>query len=662
VIQSSFEGASYLIVSADSEWDILEQHQLNNESAAETSITVPVLNSGDLQDGTFSKDSMVQYYKFEVGPDGNFVLHFTGDVGVYLRFGEFPTMSDYDYFINYTSGHSITVPGAYQGTWYVMILNNSNSINTAYSIKADIAPLIISDISPDKILNSNSSVINISGAGFNQNTMVALVNSAGTEFQADEVEIDSYSSLSAGFNAGTLLPGLYSVRLSDGTSTVQLDNAVTVLNEGKAEFSLNISAPKYVGYHQMATVYVEYQNTGEIPMQAPLVLVYAEQNGEHRGIMTLDAAKISNGFWTESMPEGFHNYTAFLASGKKAGVLMPGESVRKSVYYAGWVKPWDFSYPPIVFNAGYITADSSEELDESLLDSFMQPTLFSNDVWNELKTVFYPSLGTTWGSFVNNIDNQAVQLSKINDNELDITKLLNAMLINRTVLNPLSLNLKSTDLKLYLNHLELSVERESSKDIERRYHSGAFGVGWTWNWEGTVKTVMENESEKYKLVTIEGCIHRFQPDARGGYIPVLGEKYKLTEDGSGLNLISPSGMKYHFSSEGLLDSMTDLNGNKVTAVYSDGKITALNHSSGAGITLSYSGDRISTITDSAGHTVSYTYSADSMFLTKVIRDDGSVIEYSYETDSGKASKYAVTSVTLFRFKSVIESSWPSDEK
>jgi hypothetical protein len=58
-------------------------------------------------------------------------------------------------------------------------------------------------------------------------------------------------------------------------------------------------------------------------MPAPLLMVTATQNNRRAAIMTLDQTRISSGFWTSVMPEGFSDHVQFLASGETPGLLQP---------------------------------------------------------------------------------------------------------------------------------------------------------------------------------------------------------------------------------------------------------------------------------------------------------------------------------------------------
>src|SRR5205085_1051256 len=121
----------------------------------------------------------------------------------------------------------------------------------------------------------------------------------------------------------------------------------------------HLVVPRVVGYHAIATIYLEYKNTGDAPMPAPLLTVSAEQLGRQGALLTLDSSRLVQGFWTASVPEGFSHSVQFLGSGDTPGLLRPGESRTVPVYYAGWQQPWDIGYSLIYFNLGILEATNT---------------------------------------------------------------------------------------------------------------------------------------------------------------------------------------------------------------------------------------------------------------------------------------------------------------
>ncbi|MCK6477706.1 MAG: hypothetical protein L6Q35_12850, partial [Phycisphaerales bacterium] len=118
--------------------------------------------------------------------------------------------------------------------------------------------------------------------------------------------------------------------------------AFTVTLPGLANLETKLIMPSSVGRRNLATVYVEYANTGTVAMPAPFLRVEsADPDGSDRPVMTLDQSLLGSGFWVDGMPDGFSESLQMLGSGASPGLLLPGERVQVPVYYTGLQKDWD---------------------------------------------------------------------------------------------------------------------------------------------------------------------------------------------------------------------------------------------------------------------------------------------------------------------------------
>src|SRR5262245_657183 len=190
---------------------------------------------------------------------------------------------------------------------------------------------------------------------------VVLVGSNGTEYPTQfkgrtyQLADNRYliDKIDASVDPRTLPVGSYSVKVTWTREDLepqylgnvltyvywdQLPNALTITHGGTAVLQTKLIVPNPVGFHQAATIYVEFSNTGDTSMPAPVLVVSATQNGIAGALLTLDQTKLTQGLWTSSTPDGFAQSVQILASGATPGVLAPGEKVRVPVYYAGWLR------------------------------------------------------------------------------------------------------------------------------------------------------------------------------------------------------------------------------------------------------------------------------------------------------------------------------------
>src|SRR5262249_25470106 len=155
----------------------------------------------------------------------------------------------------------------------------------------------------------------------------------------DSVDLATPTSLTATFRAGSVPPGVYSVRTSkaDGSSS-ELADAFTVVQGGVAQLQLNLIVPGALGRHIPGQIEVEYSDVGGAAMPAPLLLLTATQGSNQAAFLTLDASRVHSGIWNNAVPDGFTNSIQLLAGGATPGLLQPGESEHVPVYWAGWLQ------------------------------------------------------------------------------------------------------------------------------------------------------------------------------------------------------------------------------------------------------------------------------------------------------------------------------------
>ncbi|MBN2451704.1 MAG: right-handed parallel beta-helix repeat-containing protein, partial [Lentisphaeria bacterium] len=278
-VSGATEGQAYLILAVDDSWQILDRVRLNGERAGATDIAVPALVAGapiSTQFGGVTDTAHIYKVRIEAGQ--NLALTFTGNVRVYLRFGAFPTVGTYDFMATPADGSFLTVPAAYPGTWYVLVVPADGTVATPYGLSLDTAALTVAAVIPSTVSNAVTTVVSVEGAGFAPGATVDLLPVAGgAPLPLSAVEVDSVSHLNATIAAGTAPAGTYRVRVTSAGGSAEAPAALTVTDAGEPHFTTRIILPERLGYHQLATLYVDYANDGNAPMEAPLVVVSATQ-------------------------------------------------------------------------------------------------------------------------------------------------------------------------------------------------------------------------------------------------------------------------------------------------------------------------------------------------------------------------------------------------
>jgi hypothetical protein len=290
---------------------------------------------------------------------------------LYVRQGAPPTPSQFDYRSNGSGpNQQIVVPNATVGTWYILVYCDTIATPGDFTLGATAPSVLLSSISPQREAVNADLTLTLNGSGFGQTTTVALLAGDGTVYSPSSVVADSTTLITATFAANPLPVGTYSARVvqANGDSTV-LPDALQIVPPGEPKLELHLVVPQYLGRHAPGTLYVDYTNSGPVPMTAAVVTV----GGNHGALLTLDPAKIPQGLWSAVKPEGLSYSVQFLASGATPGILQPGETGRMPVYYAGLLPPWDSLNHEVDFDLAVLQADDSSSIDWGQFEQSWRP-------------------------------------------------------------------------------------------------------------------------------------------------------------------------------------------------------------------------------------------------------------------------------------------------
>ena len=591
--------------------------------------------------GTFAGSAQAQLFRVMI-PDATPMQVVLDDAAtanhneLYVKFGSAPTRADYDYrFTNLSSSdQQILVPMANPGTWYVLVYGDTIATPSTYTLTAHTANLMVTSVTPDRSGTTVASTLTLTGAGYDSSAGVSLVSQDGTHYAASEVTIDSFTRMTATFAPSSVPAGTYSVLVSqpDG-DTAQLDNAFRMVENGRAHLEAHLAVPGNVGRHATATLYINYANTGDAAMPAPLlVLASGDPDGSDRPIMTLDQSLVIQGLVAGSMPEGCSSTIQILAGGKMPGVLLPGESVKVPVYYCGLQTPWDFSDNQVEFNLGVLTGDNITPVDWASLKSSMRPSTITSDAWDAVFSNFVSGVGTTWGDYVGMLDENAAYLGQLGERVIDISELLAFEFQQADGLGPVQTLAASIDASVEAPGMPIVFSRFFEESISDRYDLGRLGYGWSDNWD---YSLMKHSGGTVDAMGPGGSQRTFLPDSRytGRYFSETGDHGTLTAGTGGtFTLQETDGTIYIFRPDGKLSYVEDTNHNRITCGYADDLLASLTHSSGQSLQITYnSAGRIQSMTDSVGRTTTYTYDPSYEHLISVQDYDGKVTSYTYGT-------------------------------
>ena len=570
-----------------------------------------------------------------------------GRTELYARFGAPPTRETYDHAATGPGrSQSLFVPSATPGTWYVLVYGESVPQPGGYALTARGSAAKITAVTPDRAGNAAPTLVTVTGAGFTPGTTVELVASNGTTTYAPtSFTIDLYTQITATFAAG-LPADTYAVRVNNAGYSDTLANAVRVTAGGQARLETNLILPTALGRHAVATLYVEFANTGDLAMAAPLLsLQSADPDGSDRPVFTLDQNRIVENFWSSGLPPGTGNSVLILGSGAQPGVLNPGERVRVPVYFLGLQQPWDFGDTAVELEVRYWTEDDATAIDWASRQEALRPPLLGADQWAAVYDNLTGGLATT-GDYVTMLNQNARYLAQLGENVTGVDDLWNFEVQQAYGYTAVPTLDSAVDAAMPTPGVSLDFARRFGNAIQSRYADGPLGRGWFTPWQ--TKLVSTDGGNLVQVVGEGGSARTFQRDSRnGGYFSGTGDSATLTAVGGGaFELRAVSGTVTRFRADGRIESVRDANGNKVTAEYdAGGRLTSLTHTSGASLALAYTAaGRIGSVTDSAGRTTTYGYDATDTYLTSVTTADGKVTRYTYQTAGAVQVKNALLSI------------------
>ncbi len=202
---------------------------------------------------------------------------------LYLELGTAPTRENYQYrYSNLAAGKpEIVVPSAACGNLVHPAVQRQRA--GPKQLRARRRHGSDHPDQPDSrpLRHQRPATLTLSAAGFDSMTAVQFVAADGTTYSPSSTLLISPTEMTAVFPAGSVPAGQYSVKVvepSVGSST--LPNGFTMVQGGEPNLVTNVIVPNPIGYHIASTIYVEYSNTGNVAMPAPLLSLSATMNGQ----------------------------------------------------------------------------------------------------------------------------------------------------------------------------------------------------------------------------------------------------------------------------------------------------------------------------------------------------------------------------------------------
>src|SRR5262249_34770684 len=163
------------------------------------------------------------------------------------------------------------------------------------------------------------------------------------------------------------------------------------------------------------------------------------------------------------------------------------------------------------FNLGVVNTTDTTPINWNALSSSLQPGWISSDEWAPIFGAVVAQAGSTSGSYVQMLDNNAQSLGRLGESVTDVGQLWHFSILQANGLSPVATLASAVDASMGPPGLSLSFGRSFGETINSRYQTGPFGYGWSVPWETSLSRLADGT---IVITTGDGSQFRYQPDSR----------------------------------------------------------------------------------------------------------------------------------------------------
>ena len=635
-VPSAQVGAVRVRVTANANRDIFEGTLTANnvaESAA-TTLTMPELAFPDSGVASFNvaAGGNVGYRLGDGFAEGGLlIVHVSGSQGtgrptgvnVWTGNGQVPT-ADIFYAAAIEVGggdYLVRVPAG--GDAYVSFANGGSGL-AQVEVGTETGAFLLFDTGVITAPNVGAVTLTLFGNGFEDGMEVCLVgrgDPTAPQVQASEIVVFDPVKAVTTFDVTGLAAGEYEVHVKKGG--VEDAASLLALTETrlgpkwscKLDVASNVrSSREYVGY-------LEYSNTGDMPLDAPYVKITAG-SGSFIRFGTADA-------WGDTLE------LMAVSETYPASQLKPGETRRIPFRYKTTASS-------LSIECGY-TQEDKTAFPWDTNAAYMRPSWASDELWGLALAVLKSNVGMTWNDYLARMRANCDHLAKIGQPTYRLDRIWQ-LEINEAlgVDHAVSTLASNTDLARSGRGFGLALSRSYGSGLYRRLRKGIFGYGWSDNYSAYAE--LQNSGATLALHSGSGSTYLFEK-VNGKWTPEdARDKTTCTESSSEYVLAYRSGTVQRIAKSNMrVSSVTDNQGNSLTFTYNaDKQLVKVAHCDGQSLSFTYAGGLLASATDDQGRTTRYEYSGD--LLVKVTAFNGLATQYRYLPADGAVTSRALSQI------------------
>ena len=601
-------------VQANSRGDVFEGVNWTNNTASasnETLLTVPELVIGGeavVEQLTAAGQSRWFMVVPQASADVQVNLQAAaaaGSLELYLGRGYIPTREHYDSTssLGTTSTASVLAANASAQAYYVTVYAaavTSSSVQVTLSSSA--LDFSVTGVNPRVAGTGGTITLKVNGGRLREDMTYSLVGAGGTPHRAVSVW-QAQGSVFATFST-ELAIGSYALLVQDAVRNRSLADAVSLVAGIPGTISYSVVMPSFIRWGQVRRAAVNYRNTGNTDVPAPLMIV-SVTGGTLTGLSMDTRAQVDLGSLL-MLPDTGVQVLGINPDGP-AGTLPPG--------FEGTF------YFDVRANTGVRSVTLSvnemlagQTLDWSSFKASLKPPFLSSDAWDVIYANLTARLGSSTDQYGKVLCDNASYLSELGQITADVGRLLGFEYQKANAFGALGL----------------------------RYATGIFGRGFANPFNMTA----QSDASGNVCIGCPSGFRKFTRISAGVYQAGPGDTGVLTDASGGYRLDEADGFVTIFNSSGKISYLEQANGWRVTLNYSTGRLTGISNSQGDTVTYNYDAQgRVASIRDAKGKTTTLAYDASGEHLLSAT-DAAGTTQFSYLTGQGASREHALSTITF----------------
>jgi hypothetical protein len=411
-------GNYYLIVDVDRRYQVPnENNRANNvlASPTATTLTIPTLTLDAALAGQFAAAGETHYYQITPGEGQSLTVALanaatSGTTSLYVSQSGLPTRANFDLAGEAAqAGQSVTIPTTGAGTYYILVESVEGAAATAsFTVTASIPTLAIESIDVASGGNTGQVTVGIKGARFTSATQVQFVSGTMT-IDAASIAFQDSTLLYATFDLAGRPTGVYDVKATVDSSSTALASAFTVTAGQGNPVQIYLAGPANIRNGRWSSVLVEYVNTSNTDVVAPLLELNATNC-----VMRLDGQDTLVGDYVNANVQFLG-----VAPDGPAGVLRPGQSGSMRVYF----KTIGGEEAIQVDLQVSVLADPGEAMDWASMKARLRRDYIAAEDWDGVYAILTANLGPTSASYIAALAADATYFNNLGERTADVSRL-----------------------------------------------------------------------------------------------------------------------------------------------------------------------------------------------------------------------------------------------